>query len=103
LRHFGYQVDSVATYESAVTALDHSRFQILLSDIALPDGDGCNLVNEAKHKQQNLFAVALTARADSRDIERGRVAGFDHYLTKPCDMSELRFVLGSWAKQRCYL
>ena len=99
LRHFGYQVDSVATCESALAALNDSKFQILLCDIGLPDGDGCNLVNQAKHKQPNLLAVALTARAESEEIKRGKVAGFDHYVIKPFDAGELRFALGSWAKR----
>jgi DNA-binding response OmpR family regulator len=93
LRRFGYEVDSVGTYESALKALNRSQFQVLLSDLTLPDGDGCDLVLEAK-RRQNLKAVALTARASDGDLERGAAVGFDHYLTKPFDMHELRSVLG---------
>jgi len=93
LRRLGYEVDSVGTYESALEALNRSQFQVLLSDLALPDGDGCDLVQEAK-RRQNLTAIALTARASDPDLERGGAVGFDHYLTKPFDMHELRSVLG---------
>lgn len=93
LRRLGYKVDSVASYEAALQALDRSQFQVLLSDLGLPDGDGCDLVREAKRKQ-DLTAIALTARASDEEVERGWAAGFDHYLTKPFDMNELRSVLG---------
>ena len=93
LRRFGYEVDSLGTYESALEALNRSQFQVLLSDLTLPDGDGCDLVQEAK-RRQDLKAVALTARSSDDDVKRGRAVGFDHYLTKPFDMHELRSVLG---------
>ena len=93
LRRFGYKVDSVSSYESALEALNRSQFQVLLSDLSLPDGDGCDLVQEAK-RRQDLKAVALTARSSDDDVKRGRAVGFDHYLTKPFDMHELRSVLG---------
>jgi len=93
LRRLGYEVDSVGTYESALEALNRSQFQVLLCDLTLPDGDGCDLVQEAK-RRQSLKAVALTARAGEGDLERGGAVGFDHYLTKPFDMHELRSVLG---------
>ena len=41
-----------------------------------------------------MSAIALTARASDPDLERGGGVGFDHYLTKPFDMHELRLVLG---------
>jgi CheY-like chemotaxis protein len=93
LQRFGYEVDSVGTYESAREALNHSQFQVLLSDLGLPDGDGCDLVQEAK-RRQDLKAVALTAHVADYNSQQAKAAGFDHYLTKPFDVQELRSVLG---------
>ena len=92
LRHYGYEVDSVGTYESALAALSKSQFHILLSDIALPDGNGRDLVFEAK-RRQDLIAVALSACSSGEDIQLGKAAGFDHYLTKPLDVAHLRSLL----------
>src|ERR1700693_472753 len=92
LRHFGYEVDSVGTYESALAALSKTQFHILLSDVALPDGNGRDLVFEAK-RRQHLIAVALSACSSDQDIQLGKEAGFDHYLTKPWDMAQLRSLL----------
>ena len=92
LRHFGYYVDSAESYQLALQLLAISQFHVLLSDIALPDGDGCNLVRAAKQTQA-LVSIALSAYSSRQDIERGMEAGFDYYLSKPLDVRELRTIL----------
>jgi two-component system, OmpR family, response regulator len=69
--------------------LEEMRFEILLCDLNLPDGDGIELVREAK-KLQSLKAIALTGRDSEEDRAAGVKAGFDCYLTKPIDFHELR-------------
>lgn len=79
---------------SARSLLDEMRFDILISDLGLPDGDGIDLVREAKAKQE-LKAIALTGRTSDEDREEGLQAGFDCYLTKPVDFQKLRDALAS--------
>ncbi len=50
------------------------RFDVLISDLNLPDGDGIDLVREVKQKQQ-LKAIALTGRASSEDRNVGLYGG----------------------------
>jgi DNA-binding response OmpR family regulator len=69
------------------------RFDILLSDLGLPDGDGLDVAREAKAVQPHIRAIALTARGSENDERLGREAGFDDYLTKPFDVRELRLAL----------
>src|SRR4051812_29795457 len=69
--------------------LEEMRFEILLCDLNLPDGDGLDLVREAK-KLQPLKAIALTGRDSEEERVAGVEAGFDCYLTKPIDFHELR-------------
>ena len=92
LGRFGYEVDSVGSYQAAREALNCSQFHVLLSDLDLPDGDGLHLVREAK-RRQDLKAIAITAHPDDYNSERAKAAGFDHYLTKPFDPNELRSLL----------
>jgi DNA-binding response OmpR family regulator len=92
LRYFGYQVHSADTCQTASHLLESRQFQVLLSDIGLPDGNGCDVVSEAKQKQQ-LVGIAITAFSSACDIKRGLNAGFDYYLTKPLDVSSLRTLL----------
>jgi DNA-binding response OmpR family regulator len=68
-------------------------FEVLLSDIGLPDGDAFQLVAEAKRSLPVMKTVALTGRATNEDRELSRQAGFDHFLTKPVDFHELRSLL----------
>ena len=72
------------------------KFDVLLTDIALPDGSGYEVASQAKEKQQ-VKSVALTGFDRAEDIRRGKDAGFDFYLTKPIDFAELRSVLGQIA------
>jgi DNA-binding response OmpR family regulator len=68
------------------------KFDALGSDRNLPDGDGLDLVTEAK-RLQTLKAIAVTARTEASEQERGLQAGVDVYLTKPVDFYQLRSAL----------
>ena len=96
LDRYGYGVTSAGTVSDARKLLREFRFDVLLSDIGLPDGTGFGLVSEAK-KLQPLRAIALTAWASDEDKAHGHTAGFDHYLTKPLDCARLRSVLAAAA------
>ena len=74
-------------------SLKEMQFDTLICDLNLPDGDGLELVREAK-KLQPLKAVAVTGRDSEHERVAGVEAGFDCYLTKPIDFRELRNVLG---------
>jgi DNA-binding response OmpR family regulator len=92
LRHFHYDVVAAPDFETASALLDKWQFDVLLSDIGLPDGDGCNLVTVAKSKQP-LVAIALTGLGTAKDEKRGLSCGFDHYFVKPLDFYRLRAIL----------
>jgi CheY-like chemotaxis protein len=88
-----HEVISASGATEALQLLANMRVNVLLSDIGLEDGDGLELVAKAKRLQPKIKAIALTGRTSAQDHERGRKAGFDHYLTKPFDFHELRTLL----------
>ena len=90
-----HEVISASGETEALQLLANMRVNVLLSDLGLQDGDGLNLVAKAKNLQPKIKAIALTARTSPKDQERGRKAGFDHYLTKPFDFHELRMLLAA--------
>ena len=96
LSHFGHEISLADTAQSALNTIDSKEFDVVLCDIALPDGNGYDVVAEAKRKRP-VKAVALTGFSASEDIERGKEAGFDFHLAKPVDFHELRSVLGQIA------
>ena len=96
LNHFGHEISTADDAESARDMMNSKRFDVVLCDIALPDGNGYDLIAEAKQKRA-FKAVALSAFAATDDIQRGKEAGFDFHLAKPVDFHELRSVLGQIA------
>ena len=96
LTHFGHEISVADGAQNARKIIESKEFDVVLSDIGLPDGSGYDLIAEAKRKRP-LKAVALSGFAARDDIERGREAGFDFHLAKPVDFHELRSVLGQIA------
>jgi CheY-like chemotaxis protein len=96
LNHFGHEISTANDAHSALDKINSNEFDVVLCDIALPDGTGYDVITEAKRKRA-LKAVALSAFAARDDIERGKKAGFDFHLAKPVDFHELRSVLGQIA------
>jgi CheY-like chemotaxis protein len=92
LDHFGHQTSVADSTHSALQFLQSKTFDVILSDIGLPDGSGYEVVSQAKQKQA-VKAVALTGFDREEDIRRGKEAGFDFHLSKPVDFHELRTVL----------
>lgn len=92
LGHFGHSISAADNVESALAFVRAKHFDAIVSDLALPDGTGCDVIREAKRRQR-LTGVALTANDEDDDIMRGRDAGFDYHLTKPIDFAQLRDVL----------
>ena len=93
LSHFGHEISVADGAQVALNMIDSKEFDVVLCDIALPDGNGYDVIAEAKRKR-SVKAVALSGFAATEDIERGREAGFDFHLAKPVDFHELRAVLG---------
>ncbi len=96
LNHFGHDISMADNARSALDMIKAKEFDVVLCDIALPDGNGYDVVVEAKRKGA-VKAVAISGFGARDDVERGRKAGFDFYLAKPVDFHELRSVLGQIA------
>jgi CheY-like chemotaxis protein len=92
LRHFGHQISVADCTQAALEFVDLHEFDVVLSDIGLPDGTGYEVISQAKRKHP-VTGVALTGFGSDEDIRRGKEAGFDYHLTKPVDFHELRTVL----------
>ena len=100
LNKFGHQTVTADSAKDALKFLkSDDQFDVLISDIGLPDGNGYDLVREAKRRQQ-LRAVALSGFGTETDVQRSLDAGFDYHITKPVDISGLRSLLQKLAKHK---
>jgi CheY-like chemotaxis protein len=87
----GATVTPAASASDARGLLENSRFDLLVSDIAMPGEDGYDLVRWLREHgtHRRLPALALSAYARSEDRQRALRAGFDGYLSKPVAPVEL--------------
>lgn len=85
------QLRTLQDSTQAITQALLHRPDIILLDINMPEMDGYQLMSalQANEQLKTIPVIALTANAMPHDIERGRVAGFSCYLTKPVDQSLL--------------
>lgn len=93
LGHFGHEISVADGTQSARAIVESKKFDVVLSDIGLPDGSGYEVIAHAK-RTQSVKGVALTGLDQEEDIRRAKEAGFDFHLAKPVDFHELRTVLG---------
>ena len=85
----GYAADHVADGEAALNALSLQSYDILLLDLGLPGRDGLAVLQNLRHRQQDLPVLIITARDTVDDRIAGLDAGTDDYIVKPFDLQEL--------------
>jgi CheY-like chemotaxis protein len=93
LRRWGFHVTPVGSVPEALAALAEASFDVLVSDVGLPDRDGYDLLREIRAREsggeRRLPAIALTAFASEEDRARALQAGFDAHVAKPINTSVL--------------
>src|SRR5437899_3299146 len=92
LRRRGYHVQSALNFQSAVDLSATEEFDVLISDLALPDGGGIDLMQTLR-SERPVLGIALTGFGMENDIRRSQEAGFKHHLVKPIDLNKLDLLL----------
>ena len=97
LEMLGAIVISVTSVREAIIYLNREQFHILISDLVLPEEDGCSLIRQvrglAKEERSNIPAIALTACKVDRLCEHAIAAGFDLYQEKPLLTDDLAMAI----------
>jgi signal transduction histidine kinase/ActR/RegA family two-component response regulator len=88
LERRGYHVTVAGGVEEARSLVRGERFDLLLSDIGLPDGDGYALMSELR-KRWGLPGIALSGYGMEADVILSKQAGFSEHLTKPVSVHAL--------------
>jgi PAS domain S-box-containing protein len=101
LEHAGASVRTADSAAAAVRALQERRFDVLVSDLGMPDEDGYSLMRRIRALPDgaggDIPAVALTAYARAEDRMRAISAGFQLHLAKPIDGATLISMVASLA------
>ena len=95
----GHSVTPAETFADALAAAKAERFDLLLCDIGLSDGDGCDLIAEVS-AMYPVKAIALTGYGMPAEVRRVREAGFDGFLLKPIALEELHETIQAVATGR---
>lgn len=94
LKQCGHDVRSAKSVDSALQALAGEPADLLISDIGLPDGDGWQLMRRIRELKLCVpFSIAMSGYGTQADIEKSRLAGYQHHLVKPFLPEELDVLL----------
>ncbi|MDB6167801.1 MAG: domain S-box [Verrucomicrobia bacterium] len=88
----GHRVTSARSLAEALEAAGKDRFDLVISDLGLPDGTGDELMMKLR-ELYGLKGVALSGYGMEDDLVRSREAGFVAHLIKPVDFGQLRRVI----------
>ena len=89
-----HKVTTAATFSEARELAQRQPFDLVISDIGLPDASGHDLMIELRDRFQ-LRGIALTGYGTENDIEKGQSAGFVAHLTKPVNVKALDATLSA--------
>jgi len=92
LRRRGYHVQSALNFQSALDLGTKGEFDVLISDLALPDGSGIDLM-QTLQSTRPILGIALTGFGMEDDVRKSREAGFQHHLVKPIDLNKLDLLI----------
>ena len=98
LTYAGFEVTVAMTLSEAKQQL-HQRFDAVLLDVRLPDGEGWTLIPTLKAQQPAPAIILTTARGEADDRVFGLELGADDYLVKPIVLKELEIRLKRLVKQ----
>jgi DNA-binding response OmpR family regulator len=87
----GFAADGALCAEEAFRLMERKRYDIVVTDVMLPQVDGFEVARLLRVFDPNLPIIFLTALDDIGSKEKGYGLGIDDYLTKPVELSELKW------------
>ena len=104
LRDKGADVATASSMTQALAVLDQRSVDVLVSDIAMPEHDGYELIHRVRQRLPDkgglVRALALTAFAREMDLRRALSAGFNMHVAKPVDADHLLTAVGRLLRSR---
>jgi two-component system, chemotaxis family, CheB/CheR fusion protein len=88
----GYAVQTAGSVASALELASSQIYDIVVSDIGLPDATGYELMAQIK-ELYHIKGIALSGYGRDEDFERSMAAGFAEHLVKPVNMEQLRAII----------
>ncbi len=89
----GYEVSSAATGKSALNLIDQEQYQVVVSDLFLPDISGLDILQNVQKISPSTEVIVVTGHASAQTAVRAMKEGAFDYITKPIDFDELKIVV----------
>lgn len=100
LNVIGLEADFVENGVEALSCWQKGQYDMLLTDIRMPEMDGYELINEIrqedKNRGKNTAVIAISANALDEDIQRCLAVGANEVISKPIELEQLRIVIEKW-------
>ncbi|MBQ7354854.1 MAG: response regulator transcription factor [Clostridia bacterium] len=95
LSRSGYEAIGCLNASDAYDAMYETVFDLIVSDIMMPDIDGFEFVRSVRTQSENIPILFMTARDDFAAKQKGYRIGVDDYMIKPVDLDELFLRIGA--------
>ncbi len=92
LQRRGYTIDSATSMHEALALAAENSFDLIISDVGLPDGSGLELITTLKQKGP-VLAIAVSGYCSEDDIRRSKEAGFVEHVAKPFNFAHLESLI----------
>lgn len=104
LEQQGAKVTQVGSANEALNQLQQAEFDLLISDIGMPNMDGYALLRHVRERSpaqcRDILAIAITAYAGESDQQQALAAGFQQHVTKPIDPENLLQTISTLVRQK---
>jgi two-component system response regulator PilR (NtrC family) len=95
LRKMGLEVDTADSVHKALRKLSERRYDLCLTDMRLPDGDGLQVVQQIAQQKLDVPVAVITAHGNTENAVAALKAGAFDYLSKPVSLEQLRALVKS--------
>ena len=103
LQREGYTVDAVTEARTALSWLAERPYNLVLTDVRMPDLSGLELLREARHAGSDALFIVMTAFGTVENAVEAMKEGAYDYLSKPLDMRRLRVVVRKALEYQCLI
>ncbi len=100
LQEEGYEVKGVDSGKKALRTLEREQFDILLTDLRMPDLDGVQLYEQSRATHPEMKTIVMTAYSSVKEAVDATKRGVYEYLTKPLNLDELFVIIKKAVEER---
>ena len=84
----GYLCETATNGRAALEIVSQNHFDVVITDIVMPDMDGITLTQKLSHQFPNLFIMVMTGYYDEKTMENAVAAGAHEFIKKPFSLAE---------------